>query len=319
MREIKAAQSHLAFARCRAALFAVLFAAFDPLALCQLRPKCRPEFVFVSWPSFPIAEVFRLEPVFFRPRVHPALRSFGRECEAVFVRLLAYFGGMLTLAAIVSGLSSKAPDIVAFQAEPAPETWTQVHRPYPAFSVVASDFVGKTETYSILRHPRGGRRDLMRWSDGEGVPAAGLAFYRPGTEDEVRDAASEAAFADIATVRPGSLQPIGLIESKFGAIQLFGLTETSSGAARQCVAFLKSFAEPQLRFSGLFCSGDTGASVRSQIVCVVNRLNLLSAGGDPRLADLFAKAELKGRECKGQRGPGDWISAMADPGLRGRL
>ena len=61
------------------------------------------------------------------------------------------------------------------------------------------------------------------------------------------------------------------------------------------------------------------------IACALDRLTLAAGGGDPKLAALFARAELKRSFC-GQQSVflaatpkrTDWIEAARDPKLRGR-
>lgn len=274
-------------------------------------------------------DAVRVESVFSRPVLaHPALRQFANECRAIAVRLMAYVGGLAALAVIAADLlsGSLGPEISAAVAAPAGpvavERWTQAFRPHPAFSVVSPDLSDKTARYEILRHANGGRKDIIHWTNADGVAIAGLALYRPGSETESTDNTPESALADIASIQPGSVQPLGVIDSKFGPVQLLGATEVHSSGRRQCLAALKVFAEPRMRLGFLFCHGDTGAAARAQMTCAVNRLTLLAAGSDPQLIGLFARADLKGRDCKipaTVSRPADWLSAMTDPGLRGRL
>src|ERR1044072_4228473 len=105
--------------------------------------------------------------------------------------------------------------------------------------------------------------------------------------------------ADIAgRMDPGGareLQAAGLIESKFGPGALLGLIDRSGKPP--CLGFNRQFDEPQLRISGWSCQGDTLPARRAAIGCMLNRLILLAAGNDAKLADLFARAELKRGEC----------------------
>ncbi|HAR24660.1 MAG TPA: hypothetical protein DCS46_09870, partial [Bradyrhizobium sp.] len=58
--------------------------------------------------------------------------------------------------------------------------------------------------------------------------------------------------------------------------------------SRACLGFLKQADAPDLRISGWTCQGDSLPARRAAIVCMLNRLTLLAAGNDPRLAALFA-------------------------------
>ena len=113
---------------------------------------------------------------------------------------------------------------------PSPKTWSQAGRTAPAFAVSQLIFPGKTETYEILRHPEGGRKDVFRWSGIGGTPVAELEIYRPGEEiDQVGSAAGYLA-ARMDPAGPRELEAAGMIDSKFGPVTLFrriGGTEAS--------------------------------------------------------------------------------------------
>ena len=67
--------------------------------------------------------------------------------------------------------------------------------------------------------------------------------------------------------------------------------------ARSCLGFVKRVDEPDLPISGWSCQGDTLPARRAAISCMLNRLILLSTGNDPKLAELFARAELRRGSC----------------------
>jgi hypothetical protein len=60
--------------------------------------------------------------------------------------------------------------------------WSVAVRTYPAFAVSQFDLPEKTETYQILRHPGGGRKDVLRWTALGEKPVAEVEIYRPGAE-----------------------------------------------------------------------------------------------------------------------------------------
>lgn len=64
---------------------------------------------------------------------------------------------------------------------------------------------------------------------------------------------------------------------------------------------MRAYDDPRLQLSGWFCRG--GEFIRcSTLACVLDRLTLLSAGTDPKVGTLFAKAELN-RIYRGERDP----------------
>ena len=90
-------------------------------------------------------------------------------------------------------------------------------------------------------------------------------------------------------------------------------------AGRPCLGFLKRLDEPDFLISGRSCQGDTLPVRRAAVRCMLNRLNLLTAGNDPHLAELFARAELKRPDCAAPSAPAlsDWMTGNGNPCLRG--
>jgi hypothetical protein len=75
-----------------------------------------------------------------------------------------------------------------------------------------------------------------------------------------------------------------------------------------------------LRISGFSCQGDAIPLRRAALGCMLNRLTLLAAGNDARLAELFARAELRRNDCQAPSQPGlsaDWVTGAGNPSLRG--
>ena len=74
-----------------------------------------------------------------------------------------------------------------------------------------------------------------------------------------------------------------------------------------------------MQISGFSCQGDTMPARRAAIACTLNRLTLLTSGNEPKLAELFAHAELKRRACASAAGSADWLLGAANAQLRGAL
>ena len=252
------------------------------------------------------------------PGSNPALWRFAGECHGFLARLTGYVGALALIAIVLvslwDGLQVQSTAIAARSG------WGVAARAYPAFAVSQSDLFGKTEAYEIFQHPEGGRKDVLRWAQGD-QEIAELEIYRPGGEAS----RSGPPVADIAgRMDPGGareLQAAGLIESKFGPVALLGLIDRSGKPP--CLGFNRQFDEPQLRISGWSCQGDTLPARRAAIGCMLNRLILLAAGNDAKLADLFARAELKRGECLAVAASparsADWVPGAQNPQLRGGL
>jgi hypothetical protein len=89
--------------------------------------------------------------------------------------------------------------------------------------------------------------------------------------------------------------------------------------ARTCLGFVKRIDEPNVQISGWSCQGETIPARRAAIGCILNRLVLLTAGNDPKLAELFARAELKRGSCAASSPAADWVTSADNPRLRGPL
>jgi hypothetical protein len=86
---------------------------------------------------------------------------------------------------------------------------------------------------------------------------------------------------------------------------------------------MKNLEAANLRISGWSCQGETLPARRLAIACTLNRLTLLTAGTDPKLAELFARAELKRGSCASgsaaTASSADWVTGTQNPRLRGSL
>jgi hypothetical protein len=252
-------------------------------------------------------------------RIHPALTSLADECCATLARLLAYVGTLALLAIVGVYLWDQLPALEMAE-PPARPGWSVATRSHPAFAVSQFNFADKTETYQILRHPQGGRKDVFRWAIQGEKPVAELEIYRPG--GEFAQAPATAEMADRMDLKGGrELESAGIVDSKFGPVTLLRLAGSADGA-RSCLGFVKRLDEPNLQLSGWSCQGDAVPARRAAIGCILSRLILLTAGNDPKLAELFARAELKRSSCAPSATSAaipDWVTASENPLLRGTL
>jgi hypothetical protein len=256
----------------------------------------------------------------YRTRIHPALTSFADEVCGTLARLFAY---VMTLALLAIGAIALWEQLLdATTIEPSDKGASSLaDRSSRAFAVSQFDLHEKTETYDIFRHPAGGRKDLFHWSGADKKPVAELEIYRPGGELD----RSGPAIADLATrMDPDGMREFeaaGVIDSKFRTATLLLLVD-GADTARNCLGFMKRVGEPGLRISGWSCDGDNLPARRAAISCMLNRLTLVSAGNDPRLTELFARAELRRSDCAASAQPAlsaDWLTGADKPRLRGAL
>jgi hypothetical protein len=252
-------------------------------------------------------------------RIHPALTSFADEVCATLARLLVYVGTLALIGILGTHFWDLWDAAGGVAGPPVKASWGQARRSYPAFAVGPLDPSEKTDTYTILRHPEGGRKDILRWADKDGKPVAELEIYRPGGEFDPKVSAAADLAARITPLGASELEPAGLIDSKFGMVTL--LRRAGDGdAAPPCLGFIRRFEAPDLQISGWWCRGSGLPAQRAAIACTLNRLIQLTSGNEPKLAEMFAHAELKRGSC-GAATPSvisaDWVAGTDNPHLRG--
>jgi hypothetical protein len=248
--------------------------------------------------------------------------SLPGDIRATLVRILAYMGGLGLLA--ILGVSFFRTEAVVAAVESAPhKDWISVDRPHPAFELQMPEWAASNVNYFILRRPRdGARKDVLTFGDpAASGPYVAFEIYRPGSAGErFIDAPSEIAARIMAFTVTDDVKPAGQLDSKFGTMALvdFALAGgsplgrqaeilakgqvTGHSPPRRCLGFVRSFDAPFMQLSGWYCSPGEEVVDRSMVACALDRLTLLSAGGDPALAVLFANAEVRRTFC-GQRSP----------------
>lgn len=249
--------------------------------------------------------------------IHPALSSHADDACATVAYLFAYAGALALLAILAIHLWDQLPSIDTDGTAPGP-AWRIASHSHPAFALSLPDYPGKSISYTILRHPEGGRKDILRWTDEGGRPVAELEIYRLGGEFHAALPADSAVAAPMPHLGRPEPENAGLIDSKFGTVAL--LRQAGGLGAGACLGFFKTIDDPAVRISGWSCQGDTLPAQRIAIACMLNRLTLLTSGNDPKMAELFARAELKRGGCGASAAPpatADWLTAAENPRLRG--
>jgi hypothetical protein len=253
-------------------------------------------------------------------RIHPALWNLADECGGVAVCIVAYLGALALIAILAVHMWAELPSVLP--SEPVFETgWSLADRSHPAFAVSQTDSLGKIEAYEIYRHPEGGRRDVLRWAvTPDAKLIAELELYRPGAEISQARPSADGIAARMHSDGTQEIGGEGIADSKFGPIALFGFAD---GNAKRCLGFIKNLEAANLRISGWSCQGESLPARRAAIGCILNRLVLLTARNDPKLAELFAQAELKRGNCASGSGAGalsaDWVTGTQNLRLRGAI
>jgi hypothetical protein len=250
----------------------------------------------------------------------------------IFAYLFAYLCG-LSVIGVTLLLIFAAPEDETVDEQPFRSDWVTVGRPFRAFALSMPEFAEPTPAYAIQRHASGGgRRDIMSWGVGPDEGARSrqmIEIYRPGAEiGSFGDATSEVAIRTAALGGPYLLQAAPVIESKFGPFDSFDFVASVDGTPRQCLGFMRAFEEPRLAITGWHCRGGLEIIDRGLVACAFERLSLVMAASEPKLTELFAKAEQQRKPC-GQKTSvlarlsntlhHDWLAAPVLPKLRGYL
>jgi hypothetical protein len=264
--------------------------------------------------------------------VQPGLLGFANELSATCVRLFAYIGGVVVLGVVAVKVFG-TPTVEA-AVDPSLRAWVEVERPFRAFTAGAPELTEAEPDYSIRRNVKGGgRKDIMRWgaawNDAGTSSRLLIEVYRPGKEI-ARFGDAESAVAAFATELGGpyALAPAQAIESKFGRFTVLGFTARRAGQPRNCLGFAHAFNDPLVQIAGWYCKADAEIVERATLACALERLSLLMAASEPKITELFAKAELQRKLCavkpaRTQKASNtrrhDWIDARKAPKLRGRM
>ncbi|HEX4042766.1 MAG TPA: hypothetical protein VHY10_13775 [Xanthobacteraceae bacterium] len=239
---------------------------------------------------------------------HQVPNAVPDDFRATLVRILAYMGGLAVLAIAAASFFREPSVVAAIQPAPRPE-WTNVERPHPAFDMQMPELAAAGFNYTILRRDSdGARKDVLTWGEpGAAGPYVMVEIYRPGSAGEsFIDAPSEIAARIVDFTVTDDVKPAGDIVSKFGPLPLvdfaIAVPGTHDGLQRRCLGFARPFDDPSLQISGWYCGAGEQPVDRATLACALDRLTILSAGGDAEVAGLFARAELKRTFC-GERNP----------------
>jgi hypothetical protein len=260
-----------------------------------------------------------------RPPLNLA-RAFAFLRASIFLAIVG--------ATAVLGYDLIGPTPAASSVTPTPEAhpaWIDVPRAAGAFAVEMQGLDPAQSSYLVRRHrDGGGRKDLMTFgAAGEKNTYVRIELYRSGTEGEaIADPLDAvAALAGDSKINAELSETPSTLKTKFGELSVIDMNVATADGGHACVAVAGAWDDPRFGLVAWWCNAGPEMVPHGQLACLVDRLTLMSAGGDERLASFFAKAELKRNFC-GEAGPivaatpkrpDDWISQKATPPLRGRI
>jgi hypothetical protein len=282
-------------------------------------------------------ELLRKRVRFADPLAHESIRlapRFPLTFARAFARLRALVFVAIACAAAVLGDDLVGPTPAASSVTPTPEAhpaWIDVTRAAGAFAVAMPSLDPAQSSYRVRRHrDGGGRKDLMTFgAAADKGPYVRIEFYRPGSEGEaIADPlAAVAALAADSRIDAELSETPNRLKTKFGELSVIDMNVTGADAQRACIAIARAWDDPRFGLAAWWCNPGPEMVPAGELACLVDRIALMSAGGDERLAAFFAKAELKRNFC-GQKGAiltatprrlDDWMSQKAPPPLRGRI
>lgn len=252
-------------------------------------------------------------------------RAARADLRQIVVYLLCVASALL-VAWVTAGWWVAVPRAAAVVAKP---DWIPVHRAQDAFDLPARDLEDRAHSTVVRRHAEGGgRQDIMAWGEGA-EPLLRVVVYRPAREAgvPVSARATQRALAEAAGLGVADLIPAGRLPTKFGDLPAATLRLVGAGSKRDCLATGDLFPGSGLAIVAVACNAGPELMERRRLACWLDRLTLMSAGGDDTLAAFFARAELRRADQCGESarlvaptpGRADWISAPRGPKLRGRL
>ena len=233
--------------------------------------------------------------------MHPALYSWREQLPAAIVRGLAYLCGIALLSIAAAQIFQSRPATNDIRPDDRPQ-WTDIAKPFPAFALSIPEAADVPTHYAVRYNRNGvGRKDIITLGEPDSPePYLQVEIYRPGNEIAHFDTPAAEIAAGARALAPVHLRRGEPLASKFGPLSIITF-DTAHGTPRRCLAFVRAYDDPRLQLSGWFCQGGELVQ-RSTLACALDRLTLLSAGSEPKVGALFAKAELHRSFC-GERDP----------------
>lgn len=261
----------------------------------------------------------------------------GISLTAMLVAGLSSGSSDPALASLASTEASAAPVVrdVRLQALPmaaGPDGWVTIARPIALFGVESPE-LDKRSAYEARRSQDGQRReDVLSFGEfDDGKSLLSLKFQVNRDQQAQKALAGLSQPFVITLVRESAARGLSVgrsgaattIETKFGTVETADIGLNDGTAGRACIAFRHLDAAAHLSFSGWWCGSEAKPADRAQLICLIDRIDLVSAGDDPELRASFARTELNRRQgCSVPRlaatgRKGSWLDADSKaPALR---
>lgn len=242
-------------------------------------------------------------------------RLQSRRLTRRLARAAAWSGA--TVAAAVGVLFALADAPAPATVEEPRLAWVDIAKPFTLYDVNLPAFQQLDRAYDARRHVEGGgRRDRLAFGRLGDTPYLRFEVYRLGSEAAPHAslhvaAARRAADIGYALARSGA---VAGVDSRFGLIEVADVTIARAGARQHCLAFKTANETGVMRLSGLSCDAGGVAPSRQTLVCQIDQIQLMAAGEDAQLRDVFVAADqTPGADCGPSR------LAGIDPRMRAAL
>ena len=223
------------------------------------------------------------------------------------------------------GEAASATEAIA-SVTPVKQAWIDIIQPFQLYALPAPELDKKPRVYTARRHGAGaGRQDCLVFGRLDGPePYLRLNIYRIGSEAAPTAAffvelARRAAEDGAAILRSGQPTPLA---TRFGDFAAADATLGSPRGEAACLGFRLLSEAPGLRISGYACGTDAAPLDRGALACILDRMDLVSAGEDTELRRFFVEAERRrGAGCGPSHtvlgGKTAWLNGGGAPALRG--
>lgn len=188
----------------------------------------------------------------------------------------------------------------------ATSAWVEVNHPIQLFDLTGSAFGRLPLVYRARRRDDGSeRQDLLVYGAfGREGPALALSILRHSREPDAApffvEVARLAADQGLAVLRSGLPTLVG---TRFGGFETADVTVEQGATAQPCLGFrLQTVPEGAVpvALAGLACGTNAKPMDREGLACVLDRIDLVSAGDDTDLRTFFVGAERRrGQGCGG--------------------
>lgn len=246
----------------------------------------------------------------------PSLRR-GRRGGRVLTALVA----ASALAALVSsslggGRANGMAPLSAIGEAPRP-AWVEIRKPLQLYSLASPELGRAAPAYEARRLASGAARaDTLTFNAFSSENAwLRLTVQRSASEPSTApaslfvDLARRAAEAGLSIARTGLPRRWA---TRFGALDVAEVTLDRGGSGAGCLGFRLAEPNAAVAMAGLACPPRGKVLSPPALVCVIERLNLNSAGDDGALRQFFTAAELRrDRFCAG----GKYVALEAAPAL----